>query len=67
MVSWQDVDLYERIIKKKVEDTGYNMKVAEQKFRQEKAAHETALRELENCKRDKEDIKFVSFMKAVIK
>lgn len=53
MVSWQDADLYERIIKKKVEDTGYNMKVAEQKFRQEKAAHETALMELENCQRDK--------------
>lgn len=64
-MSWNDDGLmYERILRGKVEDTEYNLKVSEQKYRQDKVAHETALREL---KSHLDDQKFANFMKAVVK
>jgi len=65
-MSWgNDGEVYERIIRKKVADTEYNLSISEQKYRQDKAAHETALRELESCLKDKEEQKIADFKRAV--
>lgn len=37
---------YDRIVREKVKETSYNLKISEQKHKQDKAAHEAALKEL---------------------